>query len=371
MRIRKNTALILTVLVSMMLFLPGPFLLSVSAASSGQETAKRQKTAVRHDMVEYDITLSFAGDICFADDQAVMKHFHALGDDITRVIDPAFIEKMQQADLMWINNEFTYSKRGTPLPGKAYTFRADPDHVKLLEKLGVDIAGLANNHVYDYGKDALTDTLDTLKEAGIPYVGAGRDIGEASAPVYLTADGKTIAYVAASRAEKIKMTPQATESEPGILRCYDNTLFLEKIQEAGKKADFVIALVHWGTEYSTDLEEVQITTAREYIDAGADAVIGAHSHCLQGLEYYKGKPIVYSLGNFWFNNKSLDTMLVSLRLYGYNHTAYMRLTIYPGLQQDCETVYLTDPSEKERFFDRMEEISRQVYINQNGVVYSR
>lgn len=69
---------------------------------------------------------------------------------------------LQQADIMWINNEFTYSDRGQPLPGKAYTFRANPDRVENLKLLGVDIVGLANNHVYDYGKEALLDTMDTL-----------------------------------------------------------------------------------------------------------------------------------------------------------------------------------------------------------------
>ncbi|MCR4588289.1 MAG: CapA family protein [Lachnospiraceae bacterium] len=340
------------------LWLAGPFLLKADAAP-------------RPELVEYDFTLSFAGDINLDDSQAVMQYFHAQGDDLEKVIDPAYIRLMQSADLMWINNEFTYSTRGSALPGKAYTFRADPENVELLKQMGVDLVGLANNHVYDYGKDALLDTLTTLEEAGIPYGGAGRDLEEASAPVYRKVGDKTIAYVAASRAEKNKMTPQATETSPGILRCYDNTLFLEKIREARENADFVIALVHWGTEYSTQLEEVQLTTGREYIDAGADAVIGAHSHCLQGMEYYKGKPIVYSLGNFWFNGKTLDTMVVSLRFYGYNHSAYTRLTVYPGVQSHCVTTLATDPEEKKRIWDLLEDISVNVYINSGGVVYPR
>lgn len=264
----------------------------------------------------FSITLAFAGDINFDDTWSVMSCLHSQDDDLEKVIDPAYLDAMRSADLCWINNEFTYSSRGNPLPGKAYTFRAAPENVAFLQEMGVDIAGLANNHIYDYGEDAFLDTLDTLDAAGIPYVGAGHDLTEASAPVYLTADGVTIAYVAASRAEKNIMTPEAAADSPGILRCYDNTLFLEAIEEAAENADFVIALPHWGTEYSTELEEPQISGARAYIDAGADAVIGAHTHCLQGITSYNGKPVVYSLGNIWFNEKTLYTMLYEIRLSG-------------------------------------------------------
>lgn len=205
---------------------------------------------------------------------------------------------------------------------------------------------------------------------GIPYVGAGHDLAEAMSPVYLEADGVTIAYVAASRAEKYKMTPQATETEPGILRCYDNTLFLKEIREADTKADIVIALPHWGAEYSTKLEEAQTVGAKQYIDAGADAVIGAHSHCIQGVELYNGKPIVYSLGNFWFNDKSLETMLVKLHVSGEKDLGAdlqsaeddtiqvedIRLEILPGMQSGCTTV-MADGAEKERILHYIESIS--------------
>ena len=158
----------------------------------------------------------------------------------------------------------------------------------ILKEMGVDIVSLANNHAYDYGERSLIDTMATLKQAGIHYVGAGHNLEEAMSPVYFEVQGKTIAYVAASRAEKYRMTPQATEDAPGILLCYDTKLFLKAIEEAKKNADYVIAFVHWGTEYSYELEKVQRVTGKEYLDAGADIVIGAHSHCLQGIEYYEG-----------------------------------------------------------------------------------
>ena len=184
----------------------------------------------------------------------------------------------------------------SPMPKKAYTFRGHPDRVSVLLEMGTDLAMLANNHDYDYGEISLLHTLATLDGAGIGTFGAGENLDAAMEPYYVEIDGITIAFVAASRAEKNKLTPQATKDSPGILRCYDTELFLEVSNEADKNADIVLACVHWGTEYSTVLEKVQPETGKLYLDAGADAIIGTHSHCLQGMEFYDGKPIIYSLG---------------------------------------------------------------------------
>lgn len=164
------------------------------------------------------------------------------------------------------------------------------------------------------------------------------------------------------------MTPQATEESAGILRCYDTELFHEVIAEARAHADFVIAYVHWGTEYSFDLEEVQLETGKEYLDAGCDAVIGAHSHCLQGMEYYDGKPIVYSLGNYWFNEKTLDTMLVELHFTGDDEGGNLELSVVPAVQSGCRTQIAADKQEQERIYDFLEDISINIEIDENGTV---
>lgn len=257
---------------------------------------------------------------------------------------------------------------GSAMSGKEFTFRANPTRVENLKLLGVDIVGLANNHVYDYGKTALLDTFETLENAGIPYVGAGRNLEEAKKPVYMEVEGKTVAFVAASRAEKYKLTPQATQTEPGILRCYDTQLFKEEIAEADAKADIVIALPHWGTEYSTTLESVQVSTAKEYIDAGADVIIGAHTHCLQGFEFYNNTPIVYSLGNYWFNDKTLDTMLITVHCYGNDNEEHLEVIITPALQKNFKTAYVSDAAEQRKLYDRLEAISINAVIDDSGKV---
>lgn len=340
-----------------------------SEADKGTE-AETETTAElpTEDPYKYDFTLCFAGDISLADDAVTTAKLQENDNDLSQCISPELLKIMNEADLMCVNNEFTFSTNGSPLEGKTYTFRSNPERVMFLDEMGVDIALLANNHVYDYGEISLLDTLDTLNSAGIKYFGAGKNLEEAMSPVYFEIDGKTIAYVAASRAEKYKKTPQATEDSAGILRCYDPALFIEVIKEADANADFVIANVHWGTEYSTVLEEAQLTTGKQYIDAGADVIIGSHSHCLQGMEYYNGKPIIYSLGNYWFNSETLDSMLIQLHFSGDSSSQKLEVGMVPAIQSDCKVQIVTDEAEKERIYSYMESISINVDVDENGIV---
>ena len=336
-------------------------------------TAEPASSEERH----YDFTLGFAGDINFADDYIPMQFLAAIGsENIADGVDPAYIEIMNRMDLMWINNEFTYSTRGEPLPGKAFTFRSDPAHVSYLHDLGVDIVGLANNHSFDYGEESFLDTLATLEEAQIPYVGAGRTIQEAAAPVYLETSGFTIAYVAASCAEDYVYTPEATDTTPGILLCKDMTRFLDSIRTAAENADYVIALPHWGTEHTTWLQDIQRDGARACIDAGADVVIGAHPHVLQGIEYYNGKPILYSLGNFWFDSYDIDTVVAALHFTGTTSTkdysldaADIELIVYPGTQTGIQTWLAYTEDWKDRILRYLETISYDIQIDEEGIVH--
>ncbi len=316
----------------------------------------------------YDFTICFAGDINLDENWCTTQFLNQQENGIYDCISKELLDHMNEADIMCLNNEFTYSTGGSPLEGKLYTFRANPERVEVLKQMGVDVVKLANNHVYDYGKQAMLDTFETLENAGIEYIGAGRNLEEAMKPVYVELDGKTVAFVAASRAEKYKMTPQATDEKPGILRCYDTQLFIETIKEADANADFVLAYVHWGTEYSYDLEEVQLTTGKEYLDAGAEVIIGAHSHCLQGMEYYDGKPIIYSLGNYWFNEKTLDTMLLDLHFYGDDEEQYLDVEVIPAVQSGYRTQIAREESEKERIYQFLEDISVNVEIDSAGKV---
>lgn len=336
----------------------------IPAETGGDEAAEPETEKSE----AYDFTVCFAGDINLDEDWSTTQYLDACENGIYDCISEELIAEMQAADIMCLNNEFTYSEGGAPLAGKTYTFRANPARAEVLKTLGVDVVTLANNHIYDYGEEAILDTFDTLEAVGIPYFGAGRNLEEAMRPVYIEVDGKTVAFVGASRAEKNIMTPQATEDSAGILRCYDTELFLQVIKEAKENADFVLAYVHWGTEYSDVLEEVQMTTGKEYLDAGADVVIGAHSHCLQGMEYYNGKPIIYSLGNYWFNEKTLDTMLLKLHFSGNSEEQNLEVTVIPALQSGNRTQYVSDTAEQQRLYSYLESISLGIEIDEDGAV---
>ena len=148
------------------------------------------------------VTVAFAGDIGFAQGYATINKYRGNGSDIHKSFDDGVLSIMQSADIMMANNEFPYSDRGAPTPDKTFTFRADPKDVHIMKDLGVDIVSLGNNHAYDYGPDALIDTVDTLNDAQLPFVGAGKNITEAAHPAYFHANGHIISFVSATQIER-------------------------------------------------------------------------------------------------------------------------------------------------------------------------
>lgn len=312
------------------------------------------------------IVLDFIGDINFDENWSTMKYLDKQVDGLYNCISPELLEELNQADIMMVNNEFTYSRRGEPVPGKDYTFRADPDRVYLLEIMGTDIVSLANNHAYDYGKDALLDTMATLEEAGIPYVGAGEDLREAMKPSYFIVNGRKIAIVAATQIERsLNYTKEATETEPGVLKTLQPDKFVKVIEEARAFADYVIAYVHWGTEQNSHFEQDQTRLADAFIEAGVDAIIGGHTHCLQGCEYRNGVPIIYSLGNFWFNSNKLDTGISQLVIH---RNGDMDFRFLPCVQKKNQTYLAEEEGEKQRILEKMESLSVGVTFDEDGYI---
>ena len=264
-----------------------------------------------------DIVLAFGGDINLVDGGYVMPTYRASPNGLAGVLAGGLLDELRAADVLLLNLEFAFTDRGAPLPGKEYVFRAAPENAALLTDMGVDVAFLANNHVFDYGAEGLSDTLVALDAAGVPGLGAGMDLDAASRPVYYIANGRKIAYVGAGCIERYGIfTPGAAENAPGIFRTDEKNAetFLAAIREAAAQSDFVVANLHWGIESTAVLEPYQRELGQLCIDAGADAVVGTHPHVLQGTEFYEGRPIVYSTGNFWFSRTSVNTCLLQLVL---------------------------------------------------------
>lgn len=310
------------------------------------------------------VNLLFAGDICLEEDGYVLDYYDTVN-NLDECIDSDIIDRTNNADIFMANNEFCYSDRGNPLNGKMYTFRAKPERVKIFQQLGTDIVSLANNHVFDYGTDAFNDTMETLKNQNISYVGGGNNAEEARKPVYYIVNGMKIGYISASMAEKVRYTQEATETQPGIFRMYDYEPLKEIIQKMSGQCDYVIAYLHWGTEDSKYYEQYQHDIAEELIDCGADAIIGGHPHVLQGFEYIKGKPVIYSLGDFWFNNETKYTGMVNLQV---DINGLKALDFIPCKQSEFKTTLITDDNELKNIFDYINNLSNACTINEKGAV---
>ncbi len=308
--------------------------------------------------------LTFGGDISLADNYATIPYLNHKNGNIDYCIPTEWQNIMKNADVAMLNLENPISDRGTPMKHKLYTYVGKTENTEILNKIGVDFVTLANNHVFDYGEDAFYDTFDALDKYGINYAGAGKNAKEAQKPFYYIINGRKIAYISATRAEKNILTPEATEDSGGVFRCYDNTRLLEVIEETKQACDYVIVLLHWGTEYSAKLEGVQKETAHEYIDAGADLIVGTHAHQLQGIEFYKGKAIFYNLGNFWFNAKRIHTGLMKLELDSDGNESFYFI---PGLQSGCKTQYLLGTAQGREVLDELESHEpNQVAISDDG-----
>ncbi len=308
------------------------------------------------------LQLLFAGDVYPS--EYVLDAYQFAG-GISGVVSEDYRKEMSAADLFIANEEFPFSTRGTQAPNKQYTFRVDPKKVSMLQEMSIDLVTLANNHALDYGRDALLDSIDTLDSAGILHVGAGKDQSAAEAPVYVTLKGRTLAFIGATR-----VMPEsdwaAASDRAGMLSAYDGGERLCRvISEAKQQADFVIVYMHWGIERAEEPNDVQTTLAHRIVDAGADLVIGAHPHVLQGLEYYKDVLIAYSLGNFVFGSKIPSTALLSVTL---NTDNTLTLRLLPGTSAGGFTRMLDGEEEKQSFCEKMTALSINAAVDKDGTI---
>ena len=325
--------------------------------AAGENTADSDPSASAQDET---VHLLFAGDVLLSDH--VLNAYNKAG-DISGVLDGELSRVIDESDIFMVNQEFPFSGRGTAAPDKQFTFRLPTEKVSMFGEMGIDIVTLANNHALDFGTDALVDTLDTLDGAGIPHVGAGRNLDEAKEPVLLEVKGKTIGFLGASR-----VIPEgswnASSTRPGVLTTYDPAALVAEIKKLRERCDYLVVYVHWGIERDERPQDYQRALGQQYIDAGADLVIGSHPHVLQGLEYYKGKPIVYSLGNFVFGSSIPRTAVLQADWDG--ETTSLRLV--PATSAAGYTRMVTDEAKQQEFYSYMTGISYGVSVTGEGVV---
>lgn len=310
------------------------------------------------------VTIDFVGDINFDPRWYMMEYAKKQG-GIASCISEDLLKELKSADITMVNNEFCYTREKKTQEGKAYSFKADPEDVKLLEEFGTDIVSLANNHTCDYGEQGLLDTMDALTNGGIVYSGAGRNLAEASAVQYFVVGGRKIAFVSATEIERFyHFTKRAGEKTPGVLKTQQKEAVLSAIAKARANSDYVIMFVHWGAEGKIKQDSDQRALAQEYAAAGVDAIIGSHPHRLQGVEFVDDVPVAYSLGNFWFSTGTLYATVAQIQI---NPDGAFKLRLFPCEQKGKKTRLLKTEEECKAFYQYEADLSDGVQINEDGV----
>lgn len=238
------------------------------------------------------VSINFVGDVMLADSP---------GKAIKRGHDPfaPFASILDAADIRVGNLECVVATGGLADPEKPFSFRAHPRVLKVLKR-HLDVLVLANNHSGDFGPIAFGEMLALLERQEIAYVGGGANLVRAHAPLLIERKGLRIALLGYN--EFFPRSFEADYDKPGVAWSEDEQVQLD-ISNARIHfhADVVIPVMHWGSEHEPLASQRQHRLARLMIDAGADAVVGGHPHVTQDIEHYKGKPIIYSLGNFIFD----------------------------------------------------------------------
>lgn len=274
---------------------------------------------------------------------------------------------LKKADMAFANLETPVSTRGKAAD-KTFAFRSKPGTLEGLVYAGIDGVTLANNHILDYGQHAMLDTITHLKRQKIGYTGAGRNIEEAFQPYVQNVDGKKIAVLGVSRVLSGNSWI-AGKNHPGAASAYTMEPMLTHIKKSAKTNDYTIVYIHWNEEFADYPEEYARTMAKKMIDAGADIIIGSHSHTLMGIEYYKNKPIYYSLGNFVFNrstrggDNTLLSMMVHFEIQGSKITS--RITPVKIIQGQPN---LMDKKYNKDIIAKLNKLSYNAKIDANGNV---
>lgn len=204
------------------------------------------------------------------------------------------------SEIVLANLEGPLTVRGTPFE-KKYTFRSPLSVAEAIRRAGINAMTLANNHSLDFGAEGLSDTIDTLDNFGIGHFGGSENLREARAPLIMTVNGVRVGMLGYSLTFPEDFW--ATADHAGTAFGHREWI-VEDVRALKKRADIVLVSFHWGQEGKTSLREYQEILAHAAIDAGADAVIGHHPHIAQAVERYRGKAIIYSLGNYIFGSYS-------------------------------------------------------------------
>ncbi|MFR6171154.1 MAG: CapA family protein [Blautia sp.] len=330
---------------------PQPETKTESANKEGQKPEKQETPEVQ----ETTITISAAGDCTLGTDEG-FNYKRSFKGKYDAVQDPAyFFQNVQpvfaQDDLTIVNMEGTLTEETTREP-KQFAFKGDAEYAKILTAGAVEAANLANNHSFDYGKKSYEDTITALEAEGISSFGYER--------------------TAVMDIKGVKVGLAGVYELAEHIDCKQDLLDnIASLKEQG--AQIIIVSFHWGQEKENVPSDVQVELAHTAIDNGADLVLGHHPHVLQGIGEYKGKNIVYSLGNFCFGGNSapsdMDTMIFQQtftvkdgKLQEDNVTNILPCKISSAYEEGYNNYQpiLAEGEQKEKIFERLSEYSQKV-----------
>ncbi|MFA6930067.1 MAG: CapA family protein [Lentisphaeria bacterium] len=243
-----------------------------------------------------NLTLLFAGDCCPRNNaQQIIAEGKAA--DIFAPIQ----DILQSADVSLIQFETPLTSADTPICKSGPNLKCLPNSVELLKAWGGQVTLLANNHIGDFGSEATCETIDILQQNGFRTVGAGKNLEDARRPLIFKEKGLTLGIINLAENEFGGALPDQAGANP-LFPFYN----LSQIQELKREVDLCIVVTHGGNEHNPVPSPRVVTMSHAFVDAGADLVVNIHTHCPQGIETWHGKPIVYSLGNFFFPNAWAD-----------------------------------------------------------------
>ena len=258
----------------------------------------------------------------------------------------------EQADFSMVNleNILGNKEEGAPLVKSGPNLISEDVFIEYVHALKPDIVGLANNHAKDYGEDILLHTMEILTDSGYICIGAGKNIEEAYRPAKVSKGGTSVAIIAVCENE-FGIASETVSGTAGYSLGRVTKAIVQALQEGCKP----IIYFHGGNEKNPFPSPGKVELYRHFIDLGAEAVIAMHTHCPQGYEVYKGKPIVYSMGNFFFPSDTLAKH--KSWFYGYMSAVdiigkEIKLEIYP-YKFDMNKLTLLKGEEKEQFMDYM------------------
>lgn len=290
--------------------------------------------------------------------------------DLDTLIGVKLAERLKQADFRIFNLETPIAETSNPIPKRGPHLLAHRDSINAIDKMGIDLLTICNNHIMDHGESGLFDTIKEINNTGrINYVGAGKDINDARMPFIIKGNEYKIGIYA------------CCEHEFSIAKCnkpganpYDPLTTFDDIVDLRKNNDFVFVLYHGGREeYRYPSPELQ-KRCRKMIEKGADLVICQHTHCIGCEENYLNGKIVYGQGNFIFDLKENEYwnsgLVIECNIDNSRHIEYSYLPII----KNKHVIRLAEESDSQSilrgFFERSSKIQDIDYVEQRYSEYA-